>query len=56
MGTQIATAERSSTKNEQEGYPVTVQLRNDHAILTIEEAEALIKQLKETIAEVGAAQ
>ena len=47
----IITIKRSSFNDEKGGYPVTVSLRGDHAILTIEEAKQAIEQLQETIKE-----
>ena len=51
MSTPIITIKRSSFNDEEGGYPVTVSLRGDHAILTIEEAEQALKELAETIKE-----
>ena len=51
MSTPIITIKRSSFNDEEGGYPVTVSLRGDHAILTVEEAEQALKELAETIKE-----
>ena len=47
----VITIKRSSYEDEKGGYPVTVSLRGDHAILTIEEAEEALNQLRETLKE-----
>lgn len=51
MSTPIITIKRSSFNDEEGGYPVTVSLRGDHVILTVEEAEQALERLQETLKE-----